>query len=515
MANTKKFVSLDKLGLYDEKIKGVISAGDTAALDSAKQYAKDYADGLASNYEAAGSIATAKTELQGKIDAVETKANTAQSEVDALELLVGTLPTGTSATTVVEYVNKKTEGIATDTALGELQGQLNGVQSDVNTIKGDYLKSTDKTQLSDAIAAEQSRAEGIEGGLRTDVDAIKGDYLKGADKTALQGAIDDVAGDVATISGDYLKGSDKTELEGKINAKVAQADYDTKMAEIDGDIDGLQTQINTIMDNPDAENAINSINEFSAWVAEHGTIAEGMRTDINKNKDDIAAMDTAYKAADTDIKGRLDVLEAINHEAYVAADTTLKNELNGEIAKKADASVVEAIDTAYKNADTALDNRLKAVESAVGESGSVAGDIEDAKNAAIDAAAADATSKANAAEGAAKTYADGLNTAMNTRVEALEAIDHDHSNKGVLDGITSEKVSGWDNAAAKVHEHSNLTVLEGITSAKVTAWDAAEGNAKDYADGLNTAMDTRVAALETWHTNFTEASEQDINDLFN
>ena len=66
-----------------------------------------------------------------------------------------------------------------------------------------------------------------------------------------------------------------------------------------------------------------------------------------------------------------------------------------------------------------------------------------------------AEEKATAAETAAKGHADGLNTAMNTRVEALEAIDHEHENKEVLDGITAEKVS---------------------------AWDAAEQNAKDYAD---------------------------------
>ena len=103
---------------------------------------------------------------------------------------------------------------------------------------------------------------------------------------------------------------------------------------------------------------------------------------------------------------------------------------------------------------------------------------------------------------------------MNTRVEALEAIDHDHSNKAELDLIASGDKAKWDAAAAKAHEHSNLTVLEGITAAKVQAWDAAEGNAKGHADNLNTAMNTRVAALETWHNNFQECSEKDIQDLF-
>ena len=69
----------------------------------------------------------------------------------------------------------------------------------------------------------------------------------------------------------------------------------------------------------------------------------------------------------------------------------------------------------------------------------------------------------------AKSHANGLNTAMNTRVEALEAIDHEHANKAELDKI-----------------------VEGDKA----KWDAAEQNAKDYADGLDEVMDGRVAALE-------------------
>jgi hypothetical protein len=37
---------------------------------------------------------------------------------------------------------------------------------------------------------------------------------------------------------------------------------------------------------------------------------------------------------------------------------------------------------------------------------------------------------------------------------------------------------------------------------------------KTYVDGLNTATNTRVDALEVWHSNFVEVSEEDINALF-
>lgn len=64
-----------------------------------------------------------------------------------------------------------------------------------------------------------------------------------------------------------------------------------------------------------------------------------------------------------------------------------------------------------------------------------------------DAAAQDATDKAAAAESAAKEHATNLNTAMNTRVEALEAIDHDHANATQL--ATYDKTQAELLAAAK------------------------------------------------------------------
>ncbi len=380
MANTKKYVSLAKLTKYDELLKIKMAADDAKVLSDAN----DYADSLAGNYEAAGAIATAKTELEGKIgtaqsaaDAAAEAASKAQGEVDALELVVGTLPEGSAS--VIDYVNKKTEGIATDTALAELQGAVDDVEADVATIKGDYLKAADKTALNDAITAEANRAKGIEGGLETRLKAVEDDHLTSADKTVLQDAIDGVAEDVAEISGDYLKAADKTELEGKINAKASQTALDEEATRAKGVEEGLQNQINTIMNNPDAEGAINSINEFTAYVAEHGAIADGFRTDINKNSDNIAAEVKRAGEAEAALAGRLNDLEAIDHDAYVDADAALKAELNAEIAKKANASVVSDMDAAYKAADKALSERLDA---ALGNGdGSVSDMISDAVSA--------------------------------------------------------------------------------------------------------------------------------------
>lgn len=509
----KKYLDYAVLSYYDGKLKAWVTAADEAVLAAAKKYTDDapfdpagtaqtkvneLANGavkantdaiavLNGDANTEGSIAKAVATLNGSISAVEGKADAAQvaadkaqGEVDALETYVGTF-THATAKSVVEYVDAKTAGIATDAALAELQGKV-------------------------------AAAEGA-------IDAIEADYLKAADKTALQDQITANAGEIATIKGDYLKAADKTELEGKIDLKAAQTDLEAEIERATGAEESLQTQINTIMNNPDAEGAINSINEFTQYVAEHGEIAEGFRADINKNKEDISAMDTAYKAADTALSGRLDTLEAIDHEAYVAADTALKNELNGEIAKKADQTTVEAMDTAYKAADTELDNRLKVVEGAVGETGSVVTAIATAKQEAINAAAADATSKANTAEANAKAHADtevgkvsavaeqnktdlaALTTRVGTAEGEIDALQAAIGEGGsVTVAIADAKKAGTDAQA-------DVDALEGVVntlSGKVTA---NEGSLSSHADRL-TALETKVG------DGFVAITNAEIDGLF-
>lgn len=48
---------------------------------------------------------------------------------------------------------------------------------------------------------------------------------------------------------------------------------------------------------------------------------------------------------------------------------------------------------------------------------------------------------------------------------------HTHSNKTVLDAITSDNISNWNTAYTNNHTHSNKSVLDGITSTKVSNWD--------------------------------------------
>lgn len=467
MADILKYVSLANLTKYDEKIKEHIASADATLKTDLEGQVNVVAGALDSE------IARAKAAEQTNA----TAAQNAQTAADNLAGKVGTVPNDKTVMGIIEQI----QADAYDDS--EIRGLISGLDTN----------KADKTQVATDIAA----AVKVETDAR--VEAVAG----------VQGAIDTLSGTHAT---------DKKALEDAVALKADQTALDAEVQRATQAEAGLQTQINTIMNNPDAEGAINSINEFTQYVADHGTIADGFRTDINKNKDDIAALDTAYKAADTAIQGRLDNLEAIDHEAYKAADTALKNELEGKINAKADASALTSAVEALEGADEELSGRLDDVEAALGTGeGSVSAQIATSKQEAIDAAAADATTKANAAETAAKGHADSLNTAMDERMDLVEAKAHEHSNKALLDTYTQTEANLAD-AVAKKHAHSNLEVLEGITSAKVAAWDAAESNAKtyakDYADGLNTSMAARMDAVELWQENMVECTEDDINSLF-
>lgn len=303
-----------------------------------------------------------------------------------------------------------------------------------------------KVYADNAVAVEAGRAQGEEAKLAGRIKAVEDDYLKAADKTDLQGKIDGVSGRVATIEGDYLKAADKTALQNAIDLKADKTALEAEVSRAKEEEGKINAAIALLVDSTEDGEKLNSIKELAAWIEEHGGDAAEMAEAIGVNAAGIAA-----------IRGELDGSE---------------------------------------DADGIYD-RLGAIETMLGDGeGSVADQIADAKKEAIDAAALDATGKANTAESNAKTYADGLNTAMDARVDALEAIDHEHANKDVIDGITSAKVVAWDDAVTKAHTHTNKDVIDGITAAKVSAWDAAEANAKAYADGLGVKYDAAGSAAQ-------------------
>ena len=468
MANTKKYVSFDKLSLYDEKIKKVISDGDASTLSSAN----GYADSLAVNYDAAGSAATAEdnakayadgkdaaiaeakkagTDAQaaaevadGKAVEAKTAADAAQSDVDDLKEYVGTIPEGATSTNVVAYVQEKTAGIATSENLQELTNRVAQAETDIDNIEKDYLKAADKTELAEAIEAEKERAEGIESGLRTDVDAIKADYLKASDKTELQGNIDTVAGAVERLT------------------NGVSAD------EVDG------------------------VNDLIQYVKDHGAEVTGMQEDIAENAEAIAAE-----------KERAEAEEAKNAQAAADAKTAADN-----AQAAADAEAERA-----KGVEGGLDTRLQAVEAQLGDGeNSVAELIATAKQEAIESAAQDASNKDAVILSEAQKYADAEDAKIETTVAELATTVGTKAAQADLTALAGRVTT----AEGEIDTlQTEMDAVEALAAANKAAHEAnAAAIALKASQADLTAVSDRVGVLEAWHNNFTEVSEEEINSLF-
>lgn len=521
MATTKKYVSLEKLSLYDEKIKALIDSKDAAVLAQAKAYCDDKDD----QFEAAGSVATAKAEAIASAQSyADTKVNAltdgqVKTNTDAIAAIKDDENIDSFADVVAELAKKQNTGdYATKT---EAQGYANAKDASIAEAKNaaDAAQSTADTNA-DAIAAINNETAGI---------LAKAKSFATTEDAKVQANVDTLSGKVGTVpEGQTVMG---------IITNIQENAYDD--SEITGRIDELEGEVDTLIGSDanksvrtisaeevakivaGADESFDTLKEIADWISTHGTDATAMNSAIMALQAIVDGIGGDGESA-TVVAYVQSAIAALNIGDYAkAADLTALagrvSTLETDSATHAKQTDLDAEVTARTDANSALDARLKAVESAVGSSGSVATDIAAAKQEAIDAAAADATSKANAAETAAKAYADGLDDAMDERVQVLEAATHTHANKALLDTYTQTEANLSD-AVAKKHEHSNLEVLEGITATKVSAWDAAEQNAKDYAktyaNGLNDSMDSRMDAVEAWQTNMIEVSEEEIAQLF-
>lgn len=88
--STKKYVSLEKLGVYHGKITGVIADGDAKALSDAKAYVDEKTSGIATN-ENLGALTERVTTAEGEIAAIKEDVNAFFLDADMTESAKDTL----------------------------------------------------------------------------------------------------------------------------------------------------------------------------------------------------------------------------------------------------------------------------------------------------------------------------------------------------------------------------------------------------------------------------------------
>lgn len=191
-----------------------------------------------------------------------------------------------------------------------------------------------------------------------------------------------------------------------------------------------------IVANADAD--FDTLKEIADWILNDTTGAANMANDI-----------TALEAK------------------MVGIEDTVVAKIAAEIAA---ALKVDGVDKYALAADlNALAVRVKAIEDAGYQNASQVGSAIDAKIAALDLANAyDAKGAAATAESNAKAHADGLNSAMDVRVQVLEKIDH---TKFEAAGAAATALSD-----AKAYTDAEVAKIQALTPAEIEAAIAAAQN---------------------------------------
>ena len=358
---------------------------------------------------------------------------------------------------------------ATDAVnVGQLKATNQNVEvlsGKVDVIESDYLKSTDKTELSEAISAEKTRAEGIEEGLRTDVDAIKGDYLKSADKSELSNAI----GENTTAIGN-LQATDATNLQ-------AAKDY------ADGKVNDLangavKTNTEAIANNKSAIDAIND--------AETGIFAQAEAVAIAK-ADEAKEVAIAEAAADATAKANQALADAKTY-----ADS---------VGEKAAQDATAKANQALADAKTYADGVVAKVAGDVSELGqAITNEVND-RIANDEALSSMISAEANRAAQAEK----GLGEAINAETARAQGVEGQLS-----EAITNEVNDRIANDAAL----SNMITAEAERAAQAEAGLGAAINAETArAQGVEGQLSEAITNETAARIAGDEANAQAISGL--
>ena len=264
-----------------------------------------------------------------------------------------------------------------------------------------------------------------------------GDFLKSATAASTYATIADLDAVEETVAdhGDRLgvaEGKLTTLIGADAEKSVRQIANEELAAQLVAEgaaesLDTLQEIAQWIQDHPgDAAEMNEKIAALESTVgkaAAEGAEATGL---VKAVADNAAAIDTLEDKAHE--HGNKTVLDGITAEKVAAWDGAQA----GAEATAAAALALEA--KAREDADSALSGRLDTVEGVLGKT---------------------------ATEGLQKSVADA-----ETALDALEDKSHEHGNKDVLDGVTSEQVTAWDKAVQTV---SGVVTSKTGTDVAVTA----------------------------------------------
>lgn len=449
-----------------------------------------------------GSVAK---KIKDAIDKVNTAAAGLGSRVDTLETKVGN---------------------AGDTAAadGSLYARVAKNAADINAIEADYLKSTDKTELANAIKTEKDRLDTFM--ADADVSAQAVDTLKeiqsyitkdgqaaakmtediAANKTAIAAINNETTGILAkakkyaddqdAAQKEALEGAIATAKQGAIEAAASAADTKVNAAknELQGKIDlkADQTALQAEIDRAKKAEAANKavLDKLDGGINDEGSVKkqiETARAALQANIDTKVAQEAyntkvaALEAADSELSERIAKFEG-SGEGSVAAQV------------KAVADDLKAHKAAQVTKEAEVDGKLNVIQGADTVDGSIAKALKDAK-----------------------AYAD----AEDKKIEDLLGTKEDAAAVDTAFGRIAKEVARATEAEGALD--GRLDTAEGkITALETTVGNAESGLVKDVADLKSIDADNRLDAaeasidnLEAWVTAHGTMTTTDIDEMLN
>lgn len=393
-----KIVTLNTLTYYDGKIKSHIDTKDAATLKTAK----DYADGLAANYDEAGAASTALADAKAYADGKDTAiaaakkegtdaktaaataqsaAKAAQSDVDALKGKVGTVPEEKTVVGMIEALQKSAYD---DT---EVRGLIQTNASDISGLK------TRTTTAEGKITSLETRTSTVEAKATANADAIT--TLNGTGAGSVKKQIDDAFNDFATkVSDDKVVNTYKELID-------YAATHSSEAAEMAGEIASNKSAISNlgkkVGDLPEGTDATTVVDYVDKTIAAEAARAKGVESGIDTRVKTIEAkfgegtgsvteqiatakseaITEATKAAATDATTKANAAEK-NAKAYT--DTEV-----GKVSATVATHTTDISNLKTKMTDAESD--IDTLQAAIGANGSVTKAIADAKKAGTDAQA--------------------------------------------------------------------------------------------------------------------------------
>ena len=453
----------------------------------------------------------AKSVYDTKMTDLESKDTANATAISNLKDYVGTIPEGYTETNVVAYINKKAAQVL-ESATGGSSESAASVKAQLDAYKAENNPKV--TAAKNAADAAQTAAEAAQATADSKTTMAAVEEKGYATKTEAQGyanakdtaiaeakqagtdaqtAVNALAGKVGTvpenktvvemiadaqtaatyddnavkasiraIADDYLKAADKTELQGNIDTVSG------KVTTLVGD--DANKSVRTIANEElaaqlipeNAKESLDTLQEIAAWIQSH--------------PDDVTAINASIAALEAIVDGIGGDGEKATVKAYV--DDAIAALKIGDYAKAADL--------------TALASRVDTIE---GQITTINGD--DTTAGSIKKALADA-----------KAYTDEKDSAMGTRVNAVEDAKHTHANKAELDLIETGDVTKWNAAQANAEATAASKLSEAKTALESAIAKKADQTALNTTNGnvsANAANITKIMGDATVDGSFAKA----------